>query len=495
MIISVPCFRPPDGEVEENAMMRFSLRPSGRFVLLFTLSCFFLVFVPGRLQSQETPPEEPKPEEPGKEEPVKTEEPEKPADQVKAEEMPAVAAPPSQEQVQAATAHPSGAHHPPTHLKKVGEHWTPYDPPDPESFPPGAQVHVIESGDTLWDLSAKFLTNAWLWPQIWDVNQYVTDSHWIYPGDPLLIPGSPTVIAEQPPAAAVAPAPTPEPEQEAPVVEEAEVESAQAQEAPSMPPPPPALVPVASDSEIYCSFYITPRFDPPALFIAEREEGAKTELSTGDIVFLSQGTNAGVEAGDLYNVVTPWHDVFHPIRTDEMLGTSVRTLGQLRVIAVQEESATAEILGSCDAIAIGQYLVPFEELSIPLSSPVAFNPTEPLTKGEGGGYIVLVQDDKLSFGQGDVVSIDMGTAEGVQPGDIFTVYREWGGTVEFSSTQMYIEGRQQRAEQYHEDDEKPRYSLAVLGQLVVLSSKEKTSTGKILIAKSEMAVGDRVQLR
>lgn len=470
-------------------MKRSRLHSSARLLLLFALGCFFLVSVPNGILSQETAPEEPKKDEEAK--------PAEPAEPVKAEEMQAVAPPPSQQQIQAATTHPTGPHHPPTHLKKVGDHWTPYEPPDPESFTQGAQVHVIEGGDTLWDLSAKFLTNAWLWPQIWDVNQYVTDSHWIYPGDPLLIPGAPTVIAEQPaPAAAEAPTPPPAMEQEAPAIEEAEADSEMAPEAPSMPPPPPVLVPVASDSEIYCSFYITPRFDPPALFIAEREEGAKTELSTGDIVFLSQGSNAGIQAGSIYSVVTPWHDVFHPIRTDELLGTSVRSLGQLRVIAVQEEGATAEILGSCDAIAVGQYLVPFEEVPIPLSSPVAFNPSEPLTKGEGGGYIVLVQDDKLSFGQGDIVSIDLGTAEGVQPGDIFTIYREWGGTVEFSSTQMYIEGRQQRAEQLQgEEEEKPRYSLAVLGQLVVLSSKEKTSTGKILIAKSEMAVGDRVQLR
>src|SRR5262245_54595003 len=39
---------------------------------------------------------------------------------------------------------------PPRGLKLVGNHWTPYEPPDPESFPEGAQVHVIVNGDTLW---------------------------------------------------------------------------------------------------------------------------------------------------------------------------------------------------------------------------------------------------------------------------------------------------------------------------------------------------------
>src|SRR5262245_33558923 len=39
---------------------------------------------------------------------------------------------------------------PPKNLRKVGDHWTPWSPPDPESFPAGATVHIIVPGDTLW---------------------------------------------------------------------------------------------------------------------------------------------------------------------------------------------------------------------------------------------------------------------------------------------------------------------------------------------------------
>src|SRR5262245_16764920 len=41
---------------------------------------------------------------------------------------------------------------PPRNLKKVGDHWTPYDPPDPESFPSDATLHIIAPGETLWGL-------------------------------------------------------------------------------------------------------------------------------------------------------------------------------------------------------------------------------------------------------------------------------------------------------------------------------------------------------
>ena len=77
------------------------------------------------------------------------------------------------------------AHDPPKNLKKVGDHWTAWDPP--MDLPPDAEVHIIQSGDTLWDLAEAFLGNPYLWPQIWERNSYILDAHWIYPGDPLVL--------------------------------------------------------------------------------------------------------------------------------------------------------------------------------------------------------------------------------------------------------------------------------------------------------------------
>ena len=79
--------------------------------------------------------------------------------------------------------------HPPRELHRAGDHWTAYNPPDPASYAPNAKTYTIKQGDTLWNLAQQFFNNAYLWPQLWESNTWITDSHWIYPGDVLLVEG------------------------------------------------------------------------------------------------------------------------------------------------------------------------------------------------------------------------------------------------------------------------------------------------------------------
>lgn len=48
-------------------------------------------------------------------------------------------------------------------------------------------VYIVKKGDTLWDISKRFLKNPLRWREIWASNKHVKNPHWIFPGDRLLM--------------------------------------------------------------------------------------------------------------------------------------------------------------------------------------------------------------------------------------------------------------------------------------------------------------------
>lgn len=51
-------------------------------------------------------------------------------------------------------------------------------------------THEVVTGNTLWDLAARFYGDPYQWPVIYEANEdRIVDPHWIYPGQILTIPG------------------------------------------------------------------------------------------------------------------------------------------------------------------------------------------------------------------------------------------------------------------------------------------------------------------
>jgi hypothetical protein len=326
----------------------------------------------------------------------------------------------------------------------------------PTSIPEGGTYYIVQPGDTLWDLSGRFLSNPYLWPQIWDANRYIKDAHWIWPGDPLLLPKL-AVVAEQ---AGEAPAlPGPEGLGEAGLGEAGAAEAGAAS----------ALAPVTEEMTLQCAQYVVTEREDESLYLLGSEQGIdKVALAERDIVYLSKGSNAGVKPGDLFSLHHVAYPLKHPV-SGKKLGTKVETTGWVKVVVVEEDTACAVVEQACIDIHAGDYLKPFEKVNVPMT--VRRVPDDCCTPPNGKleRHIVDLQDDAMMAGEGHLVTIDAGTEDGISPGSVFSVFRSMYPSVPT-----------------------PRN---VVGEATVVSVRERTATAKVTHSRSEIFVGDGVELR
>jgi hypothetical protein len=366
------------------------------------------------------------------------------------------------------------AQQPPTELHRVGDHWTAWEPPT--DIPAGAEVYTIVPGDTLWDLSGRFYGDSYLWPQLWERNQYIKDAHWIYPGDPLMV------------SVEVAPAEPVMAEPEEPMAEvEAPAERGPGWATPSLTPEP-----LGSQDDIYCSGFIgeleeefgyqivgseyeamTPTLEGRAGVSGKGLYGAQSStrynLSLGDIVYVDGGQAAGLSPGLVYTAVEPGPVIRHP-ETGKVTGRLYSYQGRIRMLTVQPDVAIAEIIQTCGPIYVGSALMPFVPEPVPLGRRTAVRPPNdpvPAAELEGAPVILHAKDGVISLGADQVVYIDRGAEDGVAPGDIYTIFR------------LHRRG----------------FPPVVLGELAVLSVHSGSSVGKILEAREPVYVGDLLDLK
>ena len=325
----------------------------------------------------------------------------------------------------------------------------------PTSVPEGATYYLVEKGDTLWDLSKRFLGNPYLWPQIWNENRYIADAHWIYPGDPLIIPKV-ALVSER--AGVPGVGGLGEEEGEGLPGEGAEAGAGGA-----------ALYPVTEEVTMQCAAYIVDSHEDESLKIIGSELGAaKNAFSDRDILYLNKGTNAGIKAGDVFSFHQRVYDVKHPAN-HKNLGSKIETTGWGRVILVQENAATVVVDQACGDIHAGDYVKAFEKMNVPLA--LRRLPADRLTpsSGKAQGYVVDIAEDSSMAGTGQLVSLDLGSQTGVAPGNVLVVYRTMYPSVPT-----------------------PRN---VLGEVVVITTREKTATAKVTYSNDAIMNGDQVELR
>jgi hypothetical protein len=143
---------------------------------------------------------------------------------------------------------------------------------------------------------------------------------------------------------------------------------------------------------------------------------------------------------------------------------------------------------SCTDIPIGAYLKPFEPIPIPLArkSPPAFRGDAP--SGKSKGHVVFTKDGVVALGAGSIVILDLGSNEGISPGDFVTVFR-YTGSVEFGVRPLGS---------YWVNIPPPEGTVVprtYLGEAAILMVGERWAVARLTDSFRLIQVGDEVELK
>jgi len=220
-------------------------------------------------------------------------------------------------------------------------------------------VYTIKQGDTLWDISSKFLKDPFLWPKLWQRNLYITNPHWIYPGQSIRLSPLEDLKKKEPQKVGVEEKPKEEKPKE--VAVETEVKKMEA-------PPIEKKVEVVVEAK--------PAEGKPTFFqdvrsagflsdvnlrgigiILDSKEG-KNLMALNDIVYLAFKTSKPIMIGDKYTVFRASDVVRHPV-TDQKVGIRYNIIGNVQVIDQHGNFFMARVIEAFDAIVKGDMLRPY----------------------------------------------------------------------------------------------------------------------------------------
>ncbi|WP_271679836.1 MULTISPECIES: LysM peptidoglycan-binding domain-containing protein [Thermomonas] len=284
------------------------------------------------------------------------------------------------------------------------------------------ESYVVKRGDTLWDIAGRFLQKPWLWPEIWQANPQIKNPHLIYPGDVISLAYLDRVAASIQAG----------PRTDGPVnaVSLSEVE------------------PFLKDLRMVESLDGLP-------YVVGLEED-RMRSSHGQVAYI-RGLD-GVAPGQRYLVVRPekryrfvdrsgyccdrfqsedldargepmrdaetyWSNVVFPDKGNEFLGYELMTQSTGTVTRGDmggQMAATLLLDSEGREVRVGDRLVPVEAQPYDLQ----FIPHPPKQEQEYGRLQVMAVSDMLtSGGPHDVIAISGGSAQGIDNGTVFSIWR------------------------------------------------------------------------
>ncbi|PIE71096.1 MAG: hypothetical protein CSA22_05065 [Deltaproteobacteria bacterium] len=284
----------------------------------------------------------------------------------------------------------------------------------------GPVMYTIEKGDTLWDISQRFLDSPFRWPELWEQNTYINNPDLIYPGNELLIDVAngnilPVEVIDGASAYAESDSVEPFPEQ---------TDTATSMEnAPTR-----DQAHLAASPERKAATFIYPSIDTVGYVRTEPIEGIATLLrniddnfliAEHDRVYVKSRENAPeLVPGKVYTAYRLTQHVIDP-KTGKKVGVHHFPTGRVRIDALGEEGALATVVKSYRSLKAGDRLIPYT----PKARKIYRTPPTPgLT-----GHILMSDELHSGYAQDMIVFINKGRADGIDLGQEYTLYQKEKG--------------------------------------------------------------------
>ncbi|MCK1789951.1 LysM peptidoglycan-binding domain-containing protein [Pseudomonas violetae] len=315
-----------------------------------------------------------------------------------------------------------------------------------EGFP---QQYTVVAGDTLWDISGKFLREPWKWPELWQANPQIENPNLIYPGDSLslvYVNGQPRLTLNRGASRGTI--------KLSPRIRSSPVADAI------------ASIPLQSINSFLLSNRIVDKVE---------EFNQAPYIVAGDAERVLSGTGDRIFARGQFDSNQPVYGIYRQgkVYTDpeskEFLGINADDIGGGEIVATEGDVATLVLQRTTQEVRLGDRLFSSEER--PINS--TFMPSAPKTDIKG--LIIDVPRGVTQIGAMDVVTLNKGQRDGLVEGNVLVVMKT-GETVRDRITGQPLKIPDERA-----------------GLLMVFRTYEKLSYGLVLNASRSLAVMDKVR--
>ena len=268
--------------------------------------------------------------------------------------------------------------------------WSAWAQSDVAVNPAHPDRYVVVRGDTLWDISARFLREPWRWPDVWYVNPQIQNPHLIYPGDVIVltyVDGKPRLSLERGSLVKLSP----------------EVRSSPLDDA--IP-----FIPLDAINQFLTRPYVIEDDDldsKPYMVSFGREHLMGSTDNKAYVRAIKSDEQIR------FDVVRPG-DPYKDAGTGEILGYEAQYVGNAELQRTGDP-ATVLMTSVQMEVNIGDRLIPVAE-DVALDSFYPKAPSRPIS-----GSIISVLNGVREIGQFNVVVLDRGEKDGLAVGDVLTI--------------------------------------------------------------------------